>query len=95
MNEELPFISSSPILATAKPKVQVQDEIDLPTLVKVQALLQAEIEAYSLTDRLTIDETNFTVKQQLAMNKSIALSLKEIKLTVDAAITNVREKYSE
>lgn len=93
MDEELSYVSSSPLVETAKPKVKAQDERDISTLKKVQKLLEDEINAYSLTDRLTIDETNFTVKQQLAMNKSIALSLKEIKLTVDSAINNVREKY--
>lgn len=93
MDEELNYVSSSPLVETKKPEVKAQDERDISTLKKVQRLLQDEINAYSLTDRLTIDETHFTVKQQLAMNKSIALSLNEIKLTVDAAINNVKEKY--
>lgn len=92
-NEELDYVSSSPLIETRKPEPMVQDEVDISTLKKVQKLLQAEIDAYNLTDRLTIDETHFTVKQQLAMNKSIALSLKEIKQTVDSAITSVKEKY--
>ena len=93
MDEELNYVSSSPLVETRKPEVKAQDERDISTLVKVQKMLEAEIKAYGLTDRLTIDETHFTVKQQLAMNKSIALSLNEIKLTLDSAITNVKEKY--
>lgn len=93
MDEELNYVSSSPLLATQKPPVKTQDELDMPTLKKVQQMLEKEIEAYSLTDRLTIDETHFTVKQQLAMNKSIALSLKEIKSTIDSVIETIKEKY--
>lgn len=92
-DEELGYVSSSPLLATENKPVKVQDEVDISTLVKVQKLLEDEINAYSLTDRLTVDESLFTVQQQLAMNKSIALSLKEIKQNVDTAINNVREKY--
>lgn len=65
----------------------------MPTLVKVQKMLLDQITAYNSADRLTIDETNFTVKQQLAINKSVATDLKEIKLMVDSAINNVKEKY--
>lgn len=94
MDEELNYVSSSPLVDTQKPKVKAQDELDLPTLVKVQKILAEQIHAYSLADRLTIDETNFTVKQQLAMNKSIALDLNEVKLMIDSAINNVKEKYA-
>ena len=93
MDEELSYVSSSPILATQQPKTKPQEELDLPTLKKVQNMIVDEIAARKTTDRLTIDETHFTVKQQLAMNQEIALILSEIKLTIDSAITNVKEKY--
>lgn len=93
MDEELDYVSSSPLVDTKKPEPKVQDEKDISTLKKVQRLLGDEIAARKTTDRLTIDESQFTVKQQLAMNQEVARIISEIKLTVDSAITNVKEKY--
>jgi hypothetical protein len=92
-DEELGYISSSPLVATQKTEATPQDERDLSTLKKVQGMLAKEIEARKTTDRLTLDETIFTVKEQVALNKEIAIILGEIKLTVDTAINNVKEKY--
>lgn len=92
-DEELPFVSSSPLVATQKPAAKAQDEKDLSTLVKVQSLLAERIAAYSTIAYLTVDEKNFTVKEQLAISQAIMVNLQEIKLMVDAAITNVKEKY--
>ena len=92
-SEELPLISSSPLLATEAKKTVPQDEIDLPTLKRVQRTLEQQIESYKTIDRLTVDEKDFTVKQQLAINQSIRFHLTEIKLLVDSAIDNIREKY--
>jgi hypothetical protein len=95
MEEELAYVSSSPLVETQKPAVKAQDERDISTLKKVQRMFEEEIAARKTTDRLTIDETNFTVKQQLAMNQEVANILGRFKLTVDSAINNVKEKYSE
>jgi hypothetical protein len=94
MDEELGYVSSSPLVETAKPKAKAQDEQDISTLKKVQKLLENEIAARKTTDRLTVDETHFTVKQQLAMNLEIVSILDGFKLTVDSAINNVKEKYA-
>lgn len=93
MDEELSYVSSSPLLATRKKDVKLQDEVDFPTLLKIGEMLSAQIESYATTDRLTIDETNFTVKEQLAINKAISMHLTELKATVDSGIKNVKEKY--
>ena len=93
MDEELNYVSSSPLVATQPQAVKPQDEIDMPTLKRVQKMLAAEIAARKTTDRLTVDETHFTVKEQLAMNQEIAHALTEIKLTVDSVINNIKEKY--
>lgn len=92
-SEELPLISSSPLLATQAKQTVPQDEIDLPTLKRVQRTLEKQIESYKTIDRLTVDEKDFTVKQQLAINQSIRFHLTELKLLVDTAIDNIREKY--
>jgi hypothetical protein len=93
MDEELDYVSSSPLVDTKRPEPKVQDEKDISTLNKVSKMMAEEIAARKTTDRLTIDETNFTVKQQLAMNQEVARILSEFKLTVDSAINKVKEKY--
>lgn len=93
--EELPLISSSPMLATAPEPTKPQDEIDLPTLKRVQRTLAAQIASYSDIDRLTVSENDLTVKQQLAVNKAIKQHLTEVKLLVDTVIDNIKEKYGE
>ena len=94
MEEELPLISSSPILSTAPQPVRAQDEIDLPTLKRVQKTLAAQIASYSSIERLTVEEKDLSVKQQLAVNKAVVAHLTELKLLVDTVIDNVKEKYS-
>ena len=92
-NEELPFVSSSPLLATQNKKVKPQDELDLPTLKRVQALLEQRILEYQTIDRLTVSEDTFTVQQQLAINQSVKYHLEELKLLVDTTILSIKEKY--
>lgn len=92
-DEELPMISSSPLMATAPPKTKPQDEIDLPALKRVQKKIDEAIASYSTIERLVVDEKDLTVKEQLAVNKAIVIHLQDLKLTVDTTITNVKEKY--
>ena len=94
MDEELDYVTSSPLVKKKKPEPKAQDEKDISTLKKVQRMLEDEIAARKTTDRLTVDETHFTVKQQLAMNQEVVVILNGFKLTVDSAINNVKEKYA-
>jgi hypothetical protein len=93
MDEELGYTSSSPLLATAPTSTKPQDEIDLPTLKRVQNMLEQQIVSYSTIDRLVVDEKDLTVKEQLAVNKAVAFHLTEIKLLVETVVANIREKY--
>ena len=93
MDEELPLLSSSPLMTTAPAKVKPQDENDLSTLKRVQEKLKEQIKSYSTIDRLVVDEKDLTVKEQLAVNKAITFHLRELELLVDTVIENVREKY--
>ena len=92
-DEELPMLSSSPLLATQAPKTKPQDELDLPALKRVQNMLTDQIATYSSIQRLTVDEKDLTIKQQLAVNQAIAFHLQEVKLLVDTVIENIKEKY--
>ena len=92
-DEELDYVSSSE-LVTAGVDVVPQDEEDLPTIVKVSLMLDAQIASYSSIDRLTVSEKDFTVAQQLAVSKSVQNHLIELKALVDLTIGNIKEKYS-
>ena len=92
-DEELPLLSSSPLMSTAPVKTKPQDEIDLPTLKRIQVQIEAQIASYSDIDRLTVSQKDMTVQQQLAVNKAIKFHLLEIKLLVDTVIENIKEKY--
>jgi len=93
MEEELPFLSSSPLVTTAPAKVKPQDELDLPALKRIKKILTEQIRSYASIDRLTVEEKDMTLQQQLAVNKAIKLHLTEFKLLVDTVITNVEESY--
>lgn len=93
MDEELDYKSSSPLLATENKPVKPQDEVDMPTLKRVQQMLEEQIDSYSTIDRLSVDEKDLTVVQQLAVNKAIAFHLNEVKLLVETVVANIKEKY--
>lgn len=92
-DEELPMISSSPMLETAPVKTKPQDELDMPTLQRVLRKLDEAIASYSSIERLVVEEKDLTVQQQLAVNKAVVAHLQDLKLTVENTITNVKEKY--
>lgn len=91
--EELPLISSSPELVTAPEKPKAQDELDLPTLKRVLILMDAQIASYASIDRLTVEEKDLTVQQQLAVNKAVIAHLNEVRTLVETTITEVKEQY--
>jgi hypothetical protein len=91
-DEELDYISTSPF-STAPVQVKSQDEEDLPTIKRLQKTLQDQITTYETVYTLTVDEKDFTVKQQLANNQQMVLRLKELQAIVDTTINNIREKY--
>lgn len=95
MDEELDYVSSSPLLATAPATTKPQDEIDLPTLKKVQLLMAQQIALCDSNSTLDLKESEFKVKQQVFLNRRLAEKLTEVKLLVDTVIDNIKEKYSE
>lgn len=80
-------------MATQPNVPKAQDELDMPTLKRVQKIIDEQVASYSSVDRLTVDEKELTVKQQLAVNKSIVAHLSDIKLIVDTVILEIKEKY--
>ena len=93
--EELDYISSSPLIETENEPVKTQDELDLPTLKAVCLTLEAQIKFYDSVDSLDVGNKNFTVKQQLAVNKRVKLNLEQALTMVQSTIENIKEKYEQ
>lgn len=92
LNEELDYVSSSPLLVEAEtPKFQ--DETDEPALKRIQTILGEQIKSYDSIQRLALDDKSLSVEQQLAVNRAIVIHLQEIKLLVDTTLTSIKEKY--
>jgi hypothetical protein len=91
--EELPLISSSPELATQPEQPKFQDELDMPALKRVLVLLETQIAACNDNSSIDISESNFKVKQQLALNRQLAAKLSEVHVLVETTISEVKEQY--
>jgi hypothetical protein len=92
--DDLDYISSAADLQHAKREVKSQDETDMSTLERVNLLLDEYIERYQTINFLTTDESQFSVREQLALNKRSVLLAEELKLLVDTTINDVKEKYN-
>ncbi len=91
-DEDLDYVSSSPLLG-APVETNPTDESDLPALEALSVMLQDQINSYSTIDQLDLTDKNFTVEQQLAINKRVQSHLQELKLVIDTVVENVKEKY--
>ncbi len=92
--EDLDYISSSPDMQSVKRDVKPQDETDLATLERVISRLDKYIEHHNSNDSLTTDESQFSVREQLALNQRSVLLAKELKLLIETTIDDVKEKYN-
>lgn len=90
-DEEINYVSSSPLIDNKRTKEVIQDERDLPTLRQLQRQLDSDIDSYSRIDRLVLGSKTFSTEQQLAINKAVGSHLGVYKAMVDNAITNVKE----
>lgn len=93
-DEELGYVSSSPSLGKRTEEV-IEDERDMSALKQIQMQLAKDIKSYSTINRLMLGSKVFTVEQQLAINKTVALHLEGYKAMVDNAILNVKEFIKE
>lgn len=91
-NENLDYISSSPYLVTPK-KTKPIDELQISTIRRVQDKIEDQIELYSRISSLSLDESPLTIKEQLAVNKSVVFHLEEIRAITEATINDINEKY--
>lgn len=94
MDEDLPYISSSPDLQHVKRDVKPKDENDLSALERVSLMLDTQIDGYSHIDRLALYDPKLSVEQQLAVNAAITQHLRELKLLVETTVSNVKEKQN-
>ena len=93
MNDELGYLSSTNN-SSVQPEVNLRDEQDLPTLQQIHEYIVNTIPSYDSIESLTLDETTLTVKEQLAVNKSVKMHLENVKMTIEATMENIKEKYS-
>lgn len=89
--ESLDYVSSAPLLATAPPEKNV-DENQVDTLKEVQKLLSNRQEYYLTSDALSLENKIFTLEQQLAINKQVVFHLREIQSLIKATVNSVEEK---
>lgn len=93
--EELEYISTSPDLQAVKRAVKPEDEANLPALKRCLIKLDSWIEQYNSNESLTVDESIFTVKEQLAINQRSVLMAKELKQLLETTINDIKEKYED
>lgn len=94
MDEEIPYIYE-PDYTPITPDVETQDENNVPTLKRVLATIDEEIDKAQNIDSLNVNEASvgLTVKQQLAVNQRLVDVLREVRSTIETTIINIDEKY--
>lgn len=89
-DEELDYVSSSPLLNDNKEEV-IADEKDMSALARLQQQVRADIKSYSNISRLALGDKVLTIEQQLAVNQCVVSHLETYKALIDAAILKVKE----
>lgn len=99
MNDELGYITSSDFEepADASAGVKTQDENDFSTLEYVLNFLQKEVDSYKTIDKLEVRDhkRNFSVAQQLAVNKIVSERLDIARKGVEDTINGIKDKYKQ
>lgn len=91
-NEELAYVSSSPLLETAPVEVSSVDEDNIDTLEAVFKVIKERKDFYQTILALEENSTTFTVKEQLATNKRVVQVLGELESLLAGAISKVKEQ---
>lgn len=68
------------------------DEADVPALIRLKERLDEYLKLYLTVDALTLDDRNFSIEQQLAVNKRLVAHLRELIMMVETAIQNAKEE---
>jgi hypothetical protein len=91
-NEELAYVSSSPLLDTAPVEISSVDEDNIDTLEAVFKVIKERKDFYQTILALEENSTTFTVKEQLATNKRVVQVLGELESLLAGAISKVKEQ---
>lgn len=93
-NEELAYVSSSPLLDTAPVEISSVDEDNIDTLEAVFKVIKERKDFYQTIFALEENNisTTFTVKEQLATNKRVVQVLGELESLLAGAISKVKEQ---
>ena len=89
-NEELGYLSSPHPFGSSRLTTN-PDVDDIPTLSRIEEILEGQIQSYLTIDALTTSDATFTVEQQLAVNQKVVGHLRELRLLVQTAIDEVKE----
>lgn len=88
---DLGYASSAPDLIQID-EPHPKDEADISTLEEVLKLIQNRKAYFRSVDSLALEDKNFNVDQQLAINKRVLFHLQEIEGMVVSTIRKVRDK---
>lgn len=91
-NEELGYVSSSPMLSVAREQPKPIDEAEISTLEQAFNLLENRRAYYQSVDSLSLEDKTFTMEQQLAINRKVLFHVQELESLLQGTINKVREK---
>lgn len=72
-----------------------QDEADVPTLKQIQVVFKKRKAFYNSNAALTVNEEDFTIKQQLAVTQAMVREISNLESLVLTTINKVKEKQGE
>lgn len=90
-DEELGYLSTSPMIARKVEKSVIVDERDLPTLKRLKNQISSDIDAYRSIDKIVLGDTVFTVEQQMDINQKLVAHLRHYETMVENGILGVKE----
>jgi len=89
----LGYVNSAPSLVqqdTPHPK----DEAEISTLDEVFVLLENRKQYYLAIESLSLDDKNFSVDQQLSINKKVLFHIQELESKIMTVVEKVRAKQN-
>jgi hypothetical protein len=90
---DLGYASSAPDLIPID-EPHPKDEAEISTLEEVLALIYNRKQYFQSVDSLSLENKNFNVDQQLAINKQVLFHIQELESKITSVIRKVRAKQS-
>lgn len=90
-SEDLNYVSSQPLFGGVDEPKPI-DEAELSTLEVVLDVLKNRQAYYESIASLSLDDKNFSIAEQLAINKRVLFHIQELEGLVMSTINKIREK---